>query len=644
MKTYHPTISNSFRVVASFTALSTFSLIVVGAMVRVSGSGLGCPDWPLCHGQLVPPLEFHTLVEYSHRLTTSLVTLFILSTALWAWLRYRAYEWILRGAMFAVVLLFVQILLGGITVLAELPPTVVAIHLGNAMLLLATVLTVATLALRAPAGGQIEVREPTPASLGKSKILVAGSSERGTSPYPSHGSWGDEGQSLLHLILASAAGVFFIIISGSLVEGSGAGGACTSWPLCNGGEVISAGTLAVIHMLHRFIVGVAGMLALYTFYRAMKRRGENRSIFAVGLIGAILLIVQVFVGAAQVWLQFPPLVEGAHVALASAVWGSLVVLALLVQPPETFRARGPELTQRMPGKPMRTTAADYIALTKPWIVALLLTTTVAGMLVAAHGLPSLNILLLTLLGGACAAGGANALNSYIDRDVDKVMGRTSRRPIPSGRVSPRGALIFALALSVLSPIILGIGVNWLSAGLAVLGIIYYAGLYTMVLKRATPQNIVVGGAAGAIPPLVGWAAVSNDVSLLALYLFAIILLWTPPHTWALMLLLDKDYHRAKIPMLPAAWGQVEARRQIILYSILLFAITLVPFSIGALGLIYFLGAIILGIYFLVLALRLWRNGDTYKPLARKLYHFSNAYLALLFLAMVVDHWLPTWRV
>ncbi len=288
---------------------------------------------------------------------------------------------------------------------------------------------------------------------------------------------------------------------------------------------------------------------------------------------------------------------------------------------------------------LRERLGAYIGLTKPWIVALLLMTTVAGMLVAARGLPPLNILILTLVGGAFAAGGSNALNSYFDRDVDKVMGRTSRRPLPSGRVSARHALIFALGLSVASPLILGLGVNWLTAGLAVLGNIYYAGIYTLFLKRATPQNIVVGGAAGAIPPLVGWAAVTDNVSLLALYLFAIILLWTPPHTWALMLLLDKDYNKARIPMLPTAWGEVEARRQIILYSILLFAVTLIPFSIGQMGIIYLLGAVALGAYFLVLAVRLWRNGETYKPIARKLYHFSNAYLALLFLAMVIDHWL-----
>jgi len=282
------------------------------------------------------------------------------------------------------------------------------------------------------------------------------------------------------------------------------------------------------------------------------------------------------------------------------------------------------------------TATAFLLLTKPWIVALLLTTTLGGMLIAARGLPPLTILVLTLLGGACAAGGANALNSYIDRDTDKIMGRTARRPLPSGRLAPRSALIFALALCFVSIVILGFGVNWLAATLSSIGIVYYAFVYTVLLKRLTPQNIVIGGGAGAIPPLVGWAAVTNDLSLLAWYLFAIIFLWTPPHTWALMLLVEKDYRKAAIPMLPAVWGEIEARRHILLYSILLVIVTLMPFLFRGLGWIYLVGALILGAYFLALAARLWFADDQVKPVARKLYHFSNAYLAMLFLLMVID--------
>jgi protoheme IX farnesyltransferase len=281
-------------------------------------------------------------------------------------------------------------------------------------------------------------------------------------------------------------------------------------------------------------------------------------------------------------------------------------------------------------------AVDYILLTKPWIVALLVTTTLGGMLIAARGLPPLSILVLTLVGGACAAGGANALNSYIDRDTDRHMGRTSRRPIPSGRIAPRRALYFSLVLCLASVLIFGLGVNWLAAGLSTLGIVYYAYVYTVLLKRLTPQNIVIGGGAGALPPLVGWAAVTNDLSLLSLYLFAIIFLWTPPHTWALMLLVEKDYRRVSIPMLPAAWGETETRRHIILYSILLFIVTIMPVLFGGLSWIYLAGALALGFYFLALAARLWFTTTAIKPIARKLYHYSNAYLALLFALMVVD--------
>ncbi|MEP7198615.1 MAG: heme o synthase, partial [Chloroflexota bacterium] len=282
----------------------------------------------------------------------------------------------------------------------------------------------------------------------------------------------------------------------------------------------------------------------------------------------------------------------------------------------------------------RSIVGDYVLLTKPWIVALLVLTTLCGMFIAQRGVPPLHLIVLTLIGGACAAGGANALNSWYDRDLDKVMERTARRPIPSGRISPRAGLTFALTLCVLSVITLGLFVNWLSAALVLTGIVYYAWFYTVVLKRITPQNIVVGGGAGAIPPLVGWAAVTGDLSLLALYLFAIILLWTPPHTWALMLLIEKDYAKANIPMMPVAWGNDEARWQSLLYAILLFFITLIPFTFGETGFFYFAAAFLLGAWFLYLTWRMWRVAD--KASARRLYKYSNIYLALLFLAMVVD--------
>lgn len=277
---------------------------------------------------------------------------------------------------------------------------------------------------------------------------------------------------------------------------------------------------------------------------------------------------------------------------------------------------------------------NYFLLTKPWIVGLLLVTTLGAMLVAARGLPPLTLVALTLFAGGCAAGGANALNSFIDREKDKVMGRTSQRPLPTGRVTPRAALAFAITLCVVSISTLYFFVNTLSALLALTGIIYYAGIYTLYLKPRTPQNVVIGGAAGAIPPLVGYAAVTNDINLLAIYLFLIIFYWTPPHTWALMIMVAKDYERVDVPMMPVARGEPETRRQILLYSALLIAITLIPFAFGGFTWFYFIAALFLGIYFLYLAYVVMN--DKGKHSARKLYRYSNMYLALMFLVMVID--------
>ncbi len=282
----------------------------------------------------------------------------------------------------------------------------------------------------------------------------------------------------------------------------------------------------------------------------------------------------------------------------------------------------------------RDSLIDYVVLCKPWIVGLLIATTIAAMFVAQRGVPPLGLVLFTFLGGSMTAAGASALNSYFDRDIDPLMGRTSRRPIPAGKIAPRDALIFALTLSVGGLLILAVFVNLLSALLSLVGLVYYSVIYTLILKRSTPQNIIIGGAAGAIPPLVGWAAVTGQLSLLAVYLFLVIFYWTPPHTWALMLMVKKDYERVRVPMMPVARGERETRWQIILYSALLVAITLLPFALGDLGVVYLGAATALGTWFLYLAVKLWR--DQSKRTARKLYYFSNAYLALLFLAMVID--------
>ena len=280
----------------------------------------------------------------------------------------------------------------------------------------------------------------------------------------------------------------------------------------------------------------------------------------------------------------------------------------------------------------RRVVSDYVALTKPKVQSLLLLTTVATMLVA--GSPSVSLILLTCLGGYLSAGGAGAVNHWYDRDIDVRMERTASRPVASGRVRPGSALAFGIALAVISLVELSVFVNPLAALLAFSGFLGYTLMYTMWLKRSTPQNIVIGGAAGAVPPLVGWAAVTGSLELAALYLFAIVFYWTPPHFWALSLLMKDEYAKVGVPMMPVVRGEEETRRQIVLYTILLIAVTILPVIGGLFGAVYLLSAIALDAAFLVFAIRLQRQAT--RPAALRLYLYSLAYLAALFAAMVVD--------
>ena len=280
----------------------------------------------------------------------------------------------------------------------------------------------------------------------------------------------------------------------------------------------------------------------------------------------------------------------------------------------------------------RQVVADYVALTKPKVQSLLLLTTVCTMEIA--GDPSLELIALTVVGGYLSAGGAGAVNHWYDRDIDKLMPRTAGRPVPAGRVSPRAALIYGCVLALLSFVLLTATVNVLAASLAFGGFLGYVFVYTVWLKRRTPQNIVIGGAAGAVPPLVGWAAVTGGLAGMPLYLFAIVFFWTPPHFWALSLLMKKEYERVGVPMLPVVRGERETRKQILLYSVLLWAVTQLPFCAGGLGTVYLVSSLALGGLFIAGAVVLYRRAD--RRSALRLYLFSLLYLALLFGAMVID--------
>jgi protoheme IX farnesyltransferase len=352
--------------------------------------------------------------------------------------------------------------------------------------------------------------------------------------------------------------------------------------------------------------------------------------------------------------KLEPWTQTLHLALGAFIWGAMAGLVVVsyytarTTVPAGVSAgastgvggggRGVEGTAGAPRTAADTVRA-YVALTKPRIIELLLVTTVPAMILAAHGIPPLDLIWWTLLGGSLAAGSANAINCYLDRDIDLLMVRTRRRPLPAHQVEPERAVVFGLVLGVLGFVVLAWFVNLLAAFLAMLAIAFYVVVYTMLMKRSTPQNIVIGGAAGALPPVIGWAAVTGNIGVPALVLFALVFYWTPPHFWALSLRIAKDYAAAGVPMLPVVRGVPETTRQILLYTFLLVAISLVLFAAAGMGLIYLAAALILGAIFLWQALRLWRVGTSPEAStagAIRLYKFSITYLSLLFLAVAID--------
>ncbi len=593
----------AFRALSVATALVTYALVVLGGVVRVSGSGLGCPDWPLCHGRVLPPLDLHAIIEYSHRTTASLTSALVVLTAVFAWLAFRKRRDIVVPAMVALGLLVVQVVLGAITVRLELPPMIVLAHLATAMALLAAVCVTASNARLA--------RSAPLASAGRPG---------------SRASW---------LARAAAGGTYLLILSGSLVVGSGASGSCNAWPLCGGGFSLTFDGPPAIQLLHRGLAAAVGVLIIVSLLALLNRHREERAVRATVALTLAALAFQVAVGAAVVTLHLPAALRGLHLALASAVWAGTVVLAVIADRlPAAGAPVGRTDEARRPHRPAREVVLDYVSLAKPRIIPLLLITALGGMMMAQRGWPSTGLVVLTLLGGALAAAGAGAINCWIDRDLDGEMLRTRRRPLPDGRIAPSHALLFGIALGLAAFLLLAFWVNVLAATLAISGLLFYVFIYTLWLKRWTVQNIVIGGAAGAVPPVVGWAAVTHRVDLTAIYLFAVIFLWTPPHFWALALRLKGDYARARVPMLPVVRGEAVARRQILLYTLVLVGVTLAVVLTGALGLLYLAGAVVLGGVFIALALVNLRSQR--QRWSRLLFDYSIAYLGLLFAVMVAD--------
>jgi protoheme IX farnesyltransferase len=360
------------------------------------------------------------------------------------------------------------------------------------------------------------------------------------------------------------------------------------------------------------------------------------AVLVAALLGHRRLVVPALVSIALFGVAALITVDGFHLGAAAAAFASTLVLTALVFRGGTAPVGSHASLRRLGiARPAAGSWRDYVTLTKPRIMTLLLLTGVCGMFVGAQGVPPLGDLAVLIVGLALACGGASALNHVLDRDIDSLMGeRTRARPVTAGRVLPSYALEFGLVLSALSFVLLAGLVNLLTATLALVGNLFYVLVYTRWLKRTTPQNIVIGGAAGAVPPLVGWAAATGDLTLPAISLFLIVFFWTPPHFWALALLIKRNYAAAGIPMLPVVRGERETVKQIVLYSLVMVAVTAVPFVWGTLGIAYLVAALVLGAGFVWLAVRLARN--TAPRQASLLFHASLLYLALVFVAAAVD--------
>ena len=372
----------------------------------------------------------------------------------------------------------------------------------------------------------------------------------------------------------------------------------------------------------------------------------------------MLYTIQAVVGGLQVLTGLAAWTQTLHLALGAVIWGlaaGLAVVAYLEARTTVTEGSGLPARGGQAGGPSEEAAADrrttgdtvraYVALTKPRIIELLLVTTIPAMVLATRELPGMaapewfRLVFWTLICGTLAAGSANAINQYLDRDIDLLMARTRRRPLPAHAVTPENALVFGIVLGVISIVLMAWFVNLVAAFLTLLAIGFYVFVYTLMLKRTTPQNIVIGGAAGALPPVIGWAAVTGRVEITALLLFALVFYWTPPHFWALSLRIRKDYEAAHVPMLPVVRGVPETARQIALYTVLLVAISLVFYAVAHMGPIYLVAAVALGGIFLWRAFGLWRQATSPEgslAQAIRLYRYSISYLTLLFAAVAID--------
>ena len=587
---------NNFRNLLITTTILLFVLITIGGILRVSGPDASCPDWPTCNNSWLPPFGDPAMLGYTHRLIALAAGLLVLASASRSVLKFRKKQILVNPLIGAAALIFTEIVLGGRLATLEMIGLPTALHLAGALTILGLVLFVTVLAF---------------ASISDEKLTYNSSFAR----------W-----SLVTFILT-----FLLLVSGAIVTAAGAGAVCSSWPLCNG-TALPKTTLEWIATLHRIVVAGTGAILAGLFLRAWKAQRSHTSVLVATTAASVLFVSQALLGSAKITWGNPGFMIVLHEATAVAFWMTMVIQVVLVglaaRTTEEERAEAIEARSRIKLFPA------FLALTKPIVVLLLLVTTYAGMVIGAGEWPSLATTFWVMLGGFMAAGGSGAINQFIDRYDDNKMQRTQKRPIPSGRLTAGEGLAFGVALTLGSFYLMVAFVNLLSALLTLAGIIYYVLLYSIFLKKTTVQNIVIGGGAGAIPPLVGWAAATGSLNIPSLFLFAIVFMWTPPHFWALAIVRHKDYARAGVPMLPVVRGLVETRKQLFIYTAELVVLTLLIPLFGLGGSIYFVFAIFLGLWLLTAAWRVWKIDGN--KVAWKMYRYSSMYLAFIFAALMVD--------
>ena len=604
----------SFRAAVRLLLGATIGLVVIGVIVRATDSGMGCPDWPLCYGQIIPPttdsgdvIAYKAWLEWIHRAIAALIGLIVLAVVALA-LRNLKDRRSLQGASIALLgLVLFQAWLGRQTVLESNSGASVTAHLASAM---------------AFVGLQVWVL----ARSGYAETLGGIRRASGSVVAP----------------IVAAGAIYALLLFGSNVTGTDTGLLYPDWPLMGGTLFPPITELSTPMILHRYATAIVALILISALWIVRREKGSPARVRQLLTYAAAVFAVQCVIGAVQIFTKLAPWTQTLHVALATVIW-ILTVGAASIALLEGRVAGGSS-----PGGPkrseltLRETIFAYVALTKPRIVELLLITTVPAMLLAAHGFPPLTLIAATLIGGTLSAASANVFNCIVDADIDAKMARTAARPLVTGRISIGAALLFASILGVASFLFLAFTATMMAAFVSLLAIAFYVLIYTLILKRSTPQNIVIGGAAGALPPVIGWAAVTGDISLVPILLFALVFYWTPPHFWALALRIGPDYAAAGVPMLPVTAGPAETARQIWLYTILLVVMSLMLWAVAGMGLVYLGAAIVGGGIFLLRAWRLRSDvlGDGLLRGATRLYRYSISYLTLIFAAIAIDSILP----